>query len=702
VKIKLLIPFLLLNFVILNANTIGIIIDIESSSYLIRDNKKINIDRVHNLQQVDTITTTTKPIDIFFNNTTIIKLEENSAIKVDYYTNKNIEISMLYGIVHYQKAANTNLTIKHKQLIIEPNDQKVSISLDDKNIKIGSKLGSSKIRVKNFSSYINLEPNSSLEFKTNINRFNFTSFTKYQFVLNDDLFNKEEYRYFIRPALSKIASDQEFYISRYEITNSEFILFLNDQVKIKKRWFESRALDKHSNIIKSRGVYKVIRGFEQHPINEVSWFGAVAYTQWLSKKTLDNYSLPTVKEFELAVTDNYSKKNIQKYAWTRDNAKYSTHKIGEKKSNDLMIYDLFGNVWEWTLDATINNTKRVIKGGSWLDYSSKINRELSRNETPYKTSGNIGFRVVKHIKAIEEQPIKLKSFHKNGNLKYILPLQKRVLDGTLKIYYPNKTTNYKIVYVNGEIQSSSRYFKKIILTKPITKKTYIIPSMSLIAKGRFLMGDISGDEGSDERPVHQVKINYDFYISINEVTFNEYEKFVKDVGLDLPNDNRWGRGNRPVINVSWEDANRYTLWLSKKSGKKIRLPSEAEWEYAARAGTKTKYSFGNSAKNIDDFSWNYNNSENKTHIVGQKLPNNYGLFDIEGNVAEWVQDWYTPSYRYTPRDGYACIEEDIEKVYRGGSYSSNESLIYISNRNAKIPVVKSSKVGFRIVMEVNH
>lgn len=127
-----------------------------------------------------------------------------------------------------------------------------------------------------------------------------------------------------------------------------------------------------------------------------------------------------------------------------------------------------------------------------------------------------------------------------------------------------------------------------------------------------------------------------FGIMTTAVTFAEYDEFCDDTGRERPSDNGWGREERPVINVSYHDACNYATWLSKKTGKKFRLPTEEEWEFAARAGSQEDYCFGNDISKLGDYAWYSKNSENKTHPVGQKLPNNFGLYDMHGNVWEWT------------------------------------------------------------------
>jgi formylglycine-generating enzyme required for sulfatase activity len=129
-----------------------------------------------------------------------------------------------------------------------------------------------------------------------------------------------------------------------------------------------------------------------------------------------------------------------------------------------------------------------------------------------------------------------------------------------------------------------------------------------------------------------------FAIGKYEVTFAEYDRFAEATGVNKPNDEGWGRGSRPVINVSWEDARKYASWLSGETGKSYRLPTEAEWEYATRAGTETPWSFGDKASDLGKYAWYTDNSNRQTQPVGQKLSNPYGLHDLHGNASEWTGD----------------------------------------------------------------
>ncbi len=197
------------------------------------------------------------------------------------------------------------------------------------------------------------------------------------------------------------------------------------------------------------------------------------------------------------------------------------------------------------------------------------------------------------------------------------------------------------------------------------------PEMVFVKGGTFMMGDVF-DEGEDnEKPVHEVTLD-DFYIGKYEITFDQYFEYCEDTGTEAPDDEDWGHSNQPVINISWQDAMDYCRWLSDKSGKNYSLPTEAQWEYAARSGGKKERFAGTSQeKKLPSFAWFEDNSNNKTHPIGTKLPNKIGVFDLNGNVAEWCLNNIEI---YGHQNEYKVINP---KIIRGGYYG--DSIEYLRN-----------------------
>ncbi len=228
------------------------------------------------------------------------------------------------------------------------------------------------------------------------------------------------------------------------------------------------------------------------------------------------------------------------------------------------------------------------------------------------------------------------------------------------------------------------------------------PEMVVVPSGRFQMGDIQGDGYDTEKPVHWVNIE-SFAIGKYEVTFAEYDKFAQATGEYKLDDEGWGRDNRPVIHVSWHEATAYTKWLSQQTDKQYRLPSEAEWEYAARAGTETKYWWGNdigiNKANCDECGSQWDNK--KTAPVGSFDANPFGLYDTVGNVWEWVADGWHENYTNAPNDGRAWVE-GVDKKYkkyrefRSGSWQDSPGQCRAANR---IGYSDYWYTGFRVVTQ---
>ena len=239
--------------------------------------------------------------------------------------------------------------------------------------------------------------------------------------------------------------------------------------------------------------------------------------------------------------------------------------------------------------------------------------------------------------------------------------------------------------------------------------------MVSIPGGSFRMGDLNGGGDDDEKPVHSVTVPA-FRLGKHEVTFAQWDACVADGGCGgyRPDDEGWGRGNRPVINVSWDDAQLFIYWLNDKTSGNFRLPTEAEWEYAVRAGSTTKYHFGNSesqlcryANHADD-STDYSNRNKscsdgvgkRTAAVGRYQPNVFGLHDMHGNVWEWVQDCWNDNYVGAPNDGRAWTNGDCgQRTLRSGSWYNGPRALHLTTRTMRIQSSNYSHIGFRLAQD---
>jgi formylglycine-generating enzyme required for sulfatase activity len=229
------------------------------------------------------------------------------------------------------------------------------------------------------------------------------------------------------------------------------------------------------------------------------------------------------------------------------------------------------------------------------------------------------------------------------------------------------------------------------------------PKRVVVPAGGFMMGSPADEPGrnSQEGPQHRVTISREFAVGRFAVTFNEWDACVADGGCNgyHPEDEGWGRGRRPVINVSWDDAQSYLTWLSRKTGKTYRLLSEAEREYVTRAGTATPYWWGAS---ISTDRANYAGELNEefrsqTVPVDSFVPNPWGLYQVHGNVWEWVEDCFERNYAGAPLNGAAWTSGICAfRVLRGGSFSNPRQNLRAAGRYTYLAELKINYIGFRV------
>ncbi len=447
-----------------------------------------------------------------------------------------------------------------------------------------------------------------------------------------------------------------FGIGKYPLTFEEYDAFC-----------EATGLEKPNDQNWGRG---------KRPAIHVSWNDAQAYCGWLSQQTGQDYRLLTEAQWEYACRAGSDAaycfgdddRQLPDYAWYgEDWDKGSTHPVGEKQANAWGLHDLHGNVCEWVQDwygayskepqhdpsGPETGSIRVFRGGSWL-YDAVDCQSACRYWIDLGGRGDfLGFRLAR-LGPLSSYPFNPPPEPEPELPKEPVPgLRDPLADGS-----PG-------------------------------------PAMVWLPGGTFRMGqDDSPHE--DEKPVHEVEVN-GFSIGQYPVTFAEYDRFCEATGREQPGDSWWGRGVRPVINVSWEDATAYCKWLSERTGARYRLPTEAEWEYACRASSEAKYCFGDDEEQLGKYAWYLKNAGGKTHPVGEKQANAWGLHDVHGNVLEWVQDWYTNDYyRRSPRENPTGPESGSGRVVRGGSWDLDTGSCRSAVRYWDGPGSRHGVLGFRL------
>jgi len=238
---------------------------------------------------------------------------------------------------------------------------------------------------------------------------------------------------------------------------------------------------------------------------------------------------------------------------------------------------------------------------------------------------------------------------------------------------------------NGAVTIKSEQSRNNTYTDPATGMQFV-----LVKGGCFQMGDTFGDGDVDEKPVHEVCVD-DFYIGKYEVTQAQW----RTIRSNNPSDFSKCGNNCPVERVSWNDAQEFIRLLNQRSGKTYRLPTEAEWEYAARFGGKNEKYAGGS--DMDSVAWYGSNSGSTTHPVGQKKPNGLGIYDMSGNVWEWVADmWSDSAYSSHSRNNPIYTGSGSYRVLRGGSWRTLQSYVRAASRFHRSSGYRDLDIGFRL------
>ena len=419
------------------------------------------------------------------------------------------------------------------------------------------------------------------------------------------------------------------------------------------------------------------------PVERISWTDCQKFIKKLNALTGKRFCLPTEAQWEFAARGgNMSKgykfagsNNHSTIGWCESENSNKTFPIKLKLPNELGLHDMSGNVWEWCHDfydkysgkdmtnpeGPSKGTDHVIRGGSCWNKNARYCRVSSRYHYPSDiTQSQIGFRLCLRI---GEAPAEISKQEDQSSSQEETDsnVDKPKTDNGIASYEVNGVT-FKMIEVKG---------------------------------GTFTMGatqEQGSDAFDDERPTHQVTLT-DYYIGQTEVTQALWEAVMGS------NPSYFKEDNLPVENVSWEDCQAFINKLNTLTGKRFCLPTEAQWEYAARGGQKSKR-FKYAGCNDNDFSkyaWSKGNCDHKTNLVMQKLPNELGLYDMSGNVWEWCQDWFT-EYSNQAATNPTGPSDGSSRVVRGGCWYGNANFCRVSYRSLYSPDYSSDYLGFRLCL----
>ena len=410
------------------------------------------------------------------------------------------------------------------------------------------------------------------------------------------------------------------------------------------------------------------------PVETVSWDDCQTFIRKLNELTGQHFRLPTEAEWEFAARGGnqsrhtqYSGSNrIDDVAWYDGNSDKNTHPVKTKQPNELGIYDMTGNVWEWCQDRFgdySNSTQtnptgassgsfRVFRGGSWY-YDPRFCRSSSRYfNTPGHGGGGLGLRLV------------LSEWPETSSMSTPKPTPSTTLAPRVSASYKNNVlrvgnVSYRLIPVSG---------------------------------GTFTMGATSEmtEPWDDEKPTHQVTLS-SYYIGETEVTQALWKAVMGS------NPSYFKGDNLPVETVSWDDCQTFIRKLNALTGQHFRLPTEAEWEFAARGGNQSRHTQYSGSSRIDDVAWYENNSVNKTHPVKTKQPNELGIYDMSGNVDEWCQDRYG-NYSSSSQTNPTGASSGSDRVYRLGNWAFNPRNCRSSCRSKGTPDFEISFLGLRLVL----
>jgi formylglycine-generating enzyme required for sulfatase activity len=455
-----------------------------------------------------------------------------------------------------------------------------------------------------------------------------------------------------------------------------------------------------------------------------------------------------------------SELRLDDYGWYGKNSEKKTHPVGQKKPNAWGLYDIYGNVWEWCADwhapdyyklsplsdpvGPTSGSLRVNRGGSWDDGAGVCRSAGRLNLGPGDRGCYLGLRAALVLPDTAAERAKMSRITDaaqpsggstankpspappipNPQSPIPLPAVGSLTGADGKWQLPPGAPPPAVAPFDEKKAKEHQQAWAKHLGVPVAMTNSIGMKLVFIPPGEFEMGSpkelieeelkAQGDDPwykehlPGEGPQHRVRITKPFYLGVYEVTQEEYQRVMGKNPSEFSatgkgKDEVSGRDTKrfPLENVSWDDAVEFCRKLSerpeeKAAGRTCRLPSEAQWEYACRAGSTTRYCFGDQESGLDELAWYGVNSGGATHPVGEKKPNAWGLYDMHGNVWEWCQDWYDKDYHdNSPTDDPSGPPGGSGRVIRGGGWHYPACFCRSANRGHLHPVIGDNYMGFR-------
>jgi len=520
-----------------------------------------------------------------------------------------------------------------------------------------------------------------------------------------------------------------FYIAKHEVTNRQFKAFVDANPQWRKDRIDPRYHD--GDYLKDWGRNSYPRGKADHPIVYVSWFAAKAYCEWAEGR------LPTEAEWECACRAGSTAKycfgdrdtQLGDYAWYGENSGGSTHPVGAGKPNPWGFQDMHGNVYEWCSSmyqpypykagdgregVSDSASSRVLRGGSWHS-NEHCCRSASRTYSkPINSCRYNGFRLCVSARApgaaslpTRPQPRLKGKLPPALEKAFMLPIDDKDQYGNPVVTRLSAAPGAAQAGDGSKVDPDTGWPYEIWLKEPRMEFVFVPAGEFMLGSARSAreVGRTYGGQPeylAQEHPRHRVRISRAFYLAKYETTQEQW----RSVMGSSPWSGRGcvkNEGRCPAVHITWEDSQRFLKKLGQGAGGGFRLPTEAEWEYACRAGSGAAYSFGDSIDGLRDYAWYRGNvweaGERYAHAVGTKRPNAWGLYDMHGNVWDMCQDWYGPYASGTQIDPRGPTLGS-GRVCRGGSFNILHSECRTAFRMSYPPDRQHDAFGARVALSL--